>query len=89
MASLMVQHHVKDFTEWKKVFDSFAAFRTTSGELSNQVYHDVSDSNKVTVIQKWKSVEIAQKFAQSPELKAAMAKAGVEGPPTVSFLNEA
>ena len=89
MASMMVQHSVKDFTEWKKVYDSFANLRTSNGELSNQVYHDVSNPNKVTVIQKWKSLDHAQKFARSPELKAAMEKAGVEGGPTVSFLNEA
>jgi hypothetical protein len=37
----------------------------------------------------WDSLENAQKYAQSPELKAAMERAGVEGPPDISFLNEA
>jgi hypothetical protein len=38
---------------------------------------------------KWESMEKAQKYAQSPELKSAMQEAGVEGPPKVFFLNEA
>jgi quinol monooxygenase YgiN len=89
MASLLVQHKVKSFAEWKKVYDSQAGLRKSSGELSDMIYHDVSDPNKLTLLFKWNSVANAQKFAQSPELKAAMEKAGVEGPPTVTFLNEA
>jgi quinol monooxygenase YgiN len=89
MASMMVQHHVKDFAMWKKVYDSQAAFRKSSGELSDQIFREASDPQKLTLLFKWNSVANAQKFAQSPELKAAMEKAGVEGPPTVSFLNEA
>jgi quinol monooxygenase YgiN len=88
MASMLVQIKVKDFAEWKKVFDSGAGLRATNGELSHQIYRDASDPNKISAIYKWNSLANAQKFAQSPELKAAMEKAGVAGPPNVSFLNE-
>ena len=89
MASILIQHKVKDFAEWKKAFDSNAGLRTSSGELSALVFQDAGDPNRVTVLNKWKSLEIAQKFASSPELKAAMEKAGVIGQPAVLFLNEA
>jgi quinol monooxygenase YgiN len=89
MASMLIQHRVKDFTEWKKVFDSFAGLRASNGELSNKIFRDASDPNSLTIINKWNSLENAQKFAHSPELKAAMEKAGVVGPPSVYFLNEA
>lgn len=89
MASMLVQHKVKDFAEWKKVYDSVADLRASNGELSDQIYRDASDPNKLTVIFKWNSLANAQKYAQSPELKAAMQKAGVEGPPNIYFLNEA
>jgi quinol monooxygenase YgiN len=89
MATMLIQHKVKSFAEWKKGFDSAAELRKSSGELSTQVYQDASDPNKVTVVNKWDSLANAQKFAHSPELKAAMEKAGVDGPPSVSFLNEA
>jgi hypothetical protein len=42
----------------------------------------------VTVVYLWESIAKAQKWASSPELKAAMEKAGVDGPPVISFLNE-
>lgn len=89
MATMLVQHAVKDFAEWKKVYDSVVDLRASSGELSDQIYRDASDPNKLTVIFKWDSLENARNYAESPELKAAMERAGVEGPPTIIFLNEA
>ena len=88
MASMLIQHKVKDFAEWKKVFDSSVGLRASNGELSAQIFRDASDPNSLTVINKWNSMDNAQKFAHSPELKAAMEKAGVMGQPTVSFQNE-
>ena len=89
MASMMVQHKVHDFASWKSVFDSLLDLRTSFGELSSQIYHDAGDPNTLTILFKWDSIENAQKYAHSPELRAAMEKAGVAGPPTISFLNEA
>jgi quinol monooxygenase YgiN len=89
MTTVLIQHKVKDFAEWKKVFDAAAEMRTSSGEISAQIFRDASDSNSLTVLNKWDSLENAQKFIHSPDLKAAMEKAGVAGPPTVLFLNEA
>ena len=89
MASMLIHHTVKDYAEWKKVFDSAIALRTSSGELSAQVYRDASDPNMITTINKWDSLANAQKFAHSPELKAAMEKAGVVGAPSINFLTEA
>jgi len=88
MANMLMQHTVENFEAWKKVFDSFAGLRTSSGEISTQVFRDASDPNKVTVFNKWDSLENAQKFAHSPELRAAMGKAGVVGQPVIAFLNE-
>jgi quinol monooxygenase YgiN len=91
MATMMIQIKVKDFAAWKKVFDSDTgvSLRKSNGELSHQIFQDASDPNKVVAIYHWDSLANSQKFAQSPELKAAMEKAGVQGPPMVSFLNEA
>lgn len=88
MATMLIQHHVKDFTEWKKVYDSAADMRAKNGELSDRIFHDANDPNSLTLLFKWDSLANAQKFAQSPDLKAAMERAGVEGPPSVYFLKE-
>ena len=89
MASMLIQHKVKDYAAWKKVYDSALALRTANGELSDQIYHDASEPNYLTIIFKWDSIANAQKWASSSELKTAMEKAGVDGPPKIFFLNEA
>lgn len=89
MARMLVQHQVKNFAEWKMVFDSVADLRTRNGELSSELYRSESDPNNITAIFKWDSLANAHKYAQSPELRAAMEKAGVVGQPSISFLNEA
>lgn len=88
MVSILIQIKVKDFDDWKKVFDTGDDMRTSNGELSHQIFRDANDPHRVINILKWDSLQNAQKFAQSPELKAAMEKAGVEGPANVTFLNE-
>jgi quinol monooxygenase YgiN len=88
MASMLVQHEVKDFATWKKEFDAVYEMRTSNGELSDQIYRDESTPNKLTLIFKWDSLANAKKYAHSPELKAAMEKAGVVGRPNIYFLNE-
>ena len=89
MAILLIQHQVKDYASWKSVFDSVSDLRISNGELDHDIYRDSINPNKLTVVNTWDSLENAQTFAQSPELKAAMERAGVEGPPSISFLNEA
>jgi quinol monooxygenase YgiN len=88
MTTMLVQQRVKDFAEWKKVYDSVVEMRKANGALTDTIFRDASDPNRLTVLFKWDSMANAQKYFQSPELKAAMEKAGVEGPPTVNFLNE-
>ncbi len=88
MAGMLVQIKVKDFTEWKKVFDSSSGLRTSNGEISHQIFREAGNPKKVTALYKWNSLANAQKFAQSPELNAAWQRAGVEGQPNVTFLNE-
>jgi len=89
MTTMLIQHQVKDYAAWRKVFDSEQELRTASGELSHQIFRDASNPNNLTVLNSFDSLENAQEFAKSPELKAAMERAGVEGRPTVHYLNNA
>lgn len=88
MTSMLIQAKVKDFDEWKKGFDAGSSLRTSNGEISHQIFRDASNPNKVVAAFQWNSLANAQKFAQSPELKAAQERAGVEGIPSVYFLSE-
>jgi quinol monooxygenase YgiN len=89
MATMLVQHQVSDFAKWKAVYDSVFDLRKSNGELADDIYRDADNPNNITLVFKWDSLERAKKYAQSPELKEAMQKAGVTGPPNIFFLNEA
>jgi antibiotic biosynthesis monooxygenase (ABM) superfamily enzyme len=89
MASMIVTHKVKDFSIFKKTFDSVIDLRKSNGELSDRIYREASDPNELTLNFNWNSLANAQKYAHSPELKVAMDKAGVVGIPEIHFLNEA
>ena len=82
-ARLFVHHEVADYGIWRKTFDAFAPTQKKLGIIGSSVYQSADNANDVTVIHDFKSVEKAKAFAASPELKAAMEKAGVKGAPQV------
>jgi quinol monooxygenase YgiN len=88
MTTMLIQMKVDDFAKWKKIFDSRAGVRASSGALSGQFYRDESDPNKLTLLFRWDSLANARKYAESQGLKAAYEEAGVGGSPVFSFLNE-
>jgi ABC-type sugar transport system substrate-binding protein len=82
-ARLFVHHEVADYGVWRKTFDAFAPTQKKLGVIGTSVYQSADNANDVTVIHDFKSVEKAKAFAASPDLKAAMGKAGVKGAPQV------
>lgn len=86
---MLVQLKVKDYSTWRKVYDANVDFRRSSGALSDKIFHDESDPNKVVILFGWDSLADAKKFASSPQLKANQQKAGILGEPNVSYLSEA
>jgi len=82
-ARLFVRHEVADYGVWRKAFDAFAPTQKKLGVISSGVYRSADTPNDVTVIHDFHSVDKAKAFAASPELKAAMEKAGVKGAPQI------
>lgn len=46
------------------------------------------DPNDVIVVNTWPSIDAAKAFVAQDDLKEAMKKAGVAGPPEIVFANE-
>ena len=82
-ARLFVRHEVADYGVWRKAFNAFASTQKKLGVISSAVYRSADNANDVTVIHDFHSVEKAKAFAASPELQAAMEKAGVKGAPQI------
>ena len=88
MATLIVRHTVKDYNAWKRVYDEFTPTRTKMGVTGAAVYRDASDPNTLIVTHQFKDLKAAKAFADSEELKSAMANAGVAGAPQIWFTEE-
>src|SRR5215472_5817797 len=86
---LVVHHRVADYDAWKLVFDEHESVRRSHGELEHRVYRDLNDPNRVVVHNDFPSEEAAREFAEDPSLREAMARAGVEGEPGMSFMGAA
>lgn len=85
-AFLVVIHKVADFAKWKVGFDTTAQFKRGFGWKGSSIFSIDGDRNNVLVMEEFGSLERAKAFAASPELREAMGKAGVIGPPDIRFL---
>jgi heme-degrading monooxygenase HmoA len=85
MIKMYVRHKVADFDKWKIVFEEVEPFRKQLGSSGSHVFRNYANSNEVLVITDWDTKEQGIKFGQSPELKEAMARAGVLNAPEISF----
>jgi quinol monooxygenase YgiN len=80
MDHVLIIHAVKDYAAWKQIFDGAAGIRKEAGELSYQLLRFEHDANKVVHFSRWKSIENAKAFFESPRLVAIREQAGVEAP---------
>lgn len=86
MVTIDVRHKVKDFAQWKTVFDGAASARRDAGELACRVYLRHGSNDDVLVSMDWDSLERAQAFLSSPALMAGMQQAGVREMPQILIL---
>ncbi len=89
MTTMFVRHTVIDYKTWRKAYDDFAPVQKAKGVTAQAVYRAADNPNDITVTHEFASLEAAQAFAQSAELKSAMLNAGVAGAPTIWFTNKA
>jgi uncharacterized protein YbjT (DUF2867 family) len=86
MVLMAIKHQVRDYDDWKAVFDTFPP--TAVGALFHRVSRAGDDGNTVLVLAGFESAEAAQAFRQNPELKAKMEAAGVLDAPRFEFYEE-
>ena len=84
-ATMFVKHKVGDYKIWKPVYDGLQPVRKQNGVTAASVHRDAKDPNTIIVMHQFKDINAATGFANSAELKSAMEKAGVNGPPEFWF----
>jgi hypothetical protein len=85
MTTLLVQHTVESFKEWKVGFDNHESNRRLHGSTGHRL---LRDDNAITILIDFPDAESAKAFTADPSLKEAMTKAGVIGAPTLSYLDD-
>jgi len=83
MASMFIKHRVADFGKWKPVFDEHELTRREAGATAHSLHRNADDPNVVTITFHVDDVARAREFVASPDLRAAMERAGVEGHPEI------
>lgn len=84
-ATMFVKHKVSDYKTWKPSYDGLGPVRKQKGVTAASVHCDPNDPNTIIVTHQFKDMKAATGFANSVELKSAMAKAGVSDPPEIWF----
>ncbi len=86
MIVVAIQHPVADYDAWKAVYDERNP--GTFGAIFARVNRSVGDPNLVVVVAGFESVEAANGMIESPDLKAAMDRAGVTAAPRIEIFEE-
>lgn len=87
-ATLIVRHHVDDYAAWRSVYDDVDGLRQQHGCTADEVLVDPGDKQEVYVLHRFPTVEQAQAFASSDELRDAMGRAGLSGAPRIEIAVE-
>ncbi len=88
MASMFIKHRVADYAKWKTVFDEHEAVRREYGTTAHSLHRDADDPNVIIIAFRVSDLNRAKEFAGSDELRSAMERAGVQGPPEIWFAED-
>ncbi len=84
-ATLFVRHQVTDYAKWRDVYDTLDDLRARHGCTAQEVALNPTDSKDVFVLHRFPTVEQAQEFAGSDDLREAMGRAGVASAPRIEI----
>jgi hypothetical protein len=88
MSRMIIRHKVRDYSQWRPIFDGQAKIREAAGLSHPRVYHSAEgDKNDIMVVFTIKDREMAKTFAHSLDFSEAMEKAGVMNIPTFYFID--
>ena len=88
MATTFVRHTGLKLQDLAQGLRRFRPGPEAKGVTAQAVYQAVDNPNDITVTHEFSTVEAAQAFVKSEELKQAMQNAGVVGAPTIWFTNK-
>jgi quinol monooxygenase YgiN len=85
MALVVILHRFADYDAFRKVYDSAEGLRSSGGVTNHSVHRMAEDPNNILVLHSFDSLDAARAYMGNPELKDAMQRAGLQGPPRIEF----
>lgn len=83
--AFLISHAVEDFDRWLDGYDGAADLQRARGIIGHAANRSLDDPSVAIVYHQADSFETLEAFLANADLQAAMAEAGVAGPPEVSF----
>ncbi|HEX5502800.1 MAG TPA: hypothetical protein VFW96_09260, partial [Thermomicrobiales bacterium] len=72
---------------WRPIFDADAVNRERAGSRGASVFRNRANPNELVLLFEYADLAKLEEFASSPDLREAMGRAGVVGPPDVTLLD--
>jgi hypothetical protein len=88
MAHILVRHKVADFDKWKSVYEEHRSAREAAGLKDLHLWRNEGDSSEVILLFESSDISMAKEFISSPDAKAKMQAADVQGSPDIVYLLE-
>lgn len=85
MVTVVIEHGLKEWGPWKRVFDEHAASRKAYGCISEELFRADGDEHTIMNVMRWPDRASAESFLADPSLADAFSRAGVTGAPRVTF----
>lgn len=86
MGYLLVRHKVKEFQDWKRVFDAHKEAQRQAGLRIERVMRNLYEPNEVFLLFEVTDLGKARGFVFSPQVPEAQADSGVVDKPDIYFL---
>lgn len=85
---LLVRHKVREFDAWKRAYDAHKPVRDEAGLREKYLLRGANEFNEVILLFETGDLGRARSFAESPDLRETMHKAGVVDRPDIYFLTD-
>lgn len=86
MAYGFIRFSIEDYDRWKAVFDADAGNRERASCKGGMIFRNRANPDELVVLLEYADAAQMEAFSRSPELREAMGRAGIIGPPDVAFL---
>lgn len=88
MPYLLARHRVRDYADWKALFDDHARKRKELGSRGGMILRNAQRPDEILVLTEWENLEKAREFTEWGNPEGIRRLAGVIDQPDLYFLDK-